>query len=1306
MPRIFSLVALGLAIFAYAQPQDLLFYAPFDGTSTAAFARGDARPQGGFLHFVPGLRGDAVLLNSDCIFRLTGNFRVAEGTIAAWIRPHWAGTDAGAHYLFCIYGQRELPQSWARNRFHLDFASGRCRFIIFAHEPGQTFGVSGSIRDWQPEQWHHVAATWKNINSSRADAELCLYLDGQLAETLRDKQIEVGPTDEFMAIGRDQDASADYGDLDCDDFFIYNRALTAQEIAQGLETLQKQPYIQAVPSLAKQRHLPGWADAAWPYRVSAVLEAENTDRRDIFVECPLKLDLASMGKAGQIDLASVRVQAAEAPAPPQATKAVFLPARAEEDVVQWLVPDVVPAGQQRRFWIYFKAQEYVFTQPLVSFLQKPETEAGPSLPAIPDYATQAYGRGWDFDDGSFAGIDQWGNKPEYIRNRRIENGVLHMDVSKDPYFIWGDMWGQVATTNQKVAIDLEKYPLLEMKIRQSVPYAKWELFGRVGQSPELLYYSFYVSGTGWQRIRIDLRKQARWSGVLSAFRIDPTQGLDEAHIEIDWIRLLAITSVAHEAVETIGQPSGEANSIALQIPHTTVPAGQTQEIVVLVKDVQGRPVAGQPVEISLASPKEGKLQEASTQRSWAVAEHSRRGLTDKEGKLRVCLTAAPKAATTAQISAKASFTNAPVITQTIKTIAGPPHHYRLEPVDDNVAIFKGDGPHKILARLVDAYNNPVQLDKQRKLEWRTEAPGKFVRAAAQLDAQGQAAADWQGEESRRWTYQISVKDQEGLRGEAIICVLPAKPRTEPIVLGPNGYFRKGPHGPVWLPLGGFYANWIGLPERGEEGRRVISFVDATEEQIIHWLDFLASQGVTAMRFMLRAHRPKGSEPMDIIGRVNMPLFVKVLRYMDLARRYDIKFLLVIHEDYTKPSYYNEAYLETFCLPHYEREDLDKLPPYQRRFIRDRKLITSIAEKYTDPDVIACQDQYTRQLVPLFKDNPQLFGWELENEMVACPLSWARHAVSVIRSVDPVTPICVSHGGGGLHTADPIWWTRQAGIDFYTYHLYPHRRTTSMEMDYGAAVDVLTAYGRMAGVCMLGEAAGDEFNYYPPERDEDRRYIMRDIIWLSLVNGNPGCFFWNARGFEVEQFRLVASALAPLDLTRWQRLPAPVGIDVRHPLDNDRYYRTPGGIADYWMMGRYAQYYRSRGEEFDFTWEPQKYAATADLKTFAPPPSGGPLAVSPGWQAASMQDVSGQGLAYVRNFAGIRQWTVPERADMFLRERKPAPLTMTFRLPAEKKIRVLLTNLDTGEQKQSELAGNGVLELGVTEHDWAIAWRTL
>jgi len=434
----------------------------------------------------------------------------------------------------------------------------------------------------------------------------------------------------------------------------------------------------------------------------------------------------------------------------------------------------------------------------------------------------------------------------------------------------------------------------------------------------------------------------------------------------------------------------------------------------------------------------------------------------------------------------------------------------------------------------------------------------------------------------------------------------------------------------------------------------------------------------------------------------MPLFAKVLRYMDLARKHDIRFMLTIHEDYTKPAYYDGRALENFCIPQYAGEDLDKLPAHQRRFIRDKKLIGIIEEKYTDPDVMACQDQYARQLVALLKDNPQLFAWEFENEMVNCPQSWANHMAEVIRSVDPVTPICASHGGGGLNTADPLWWTRMTGIDFYTYHLYP-QGTTSAEVDYGAAVDVLTCYGRMAGACMLGESAGDEFGQYPKDRDADRRYLMRDIIWFSLVNANPGCFFWNARGFEVEQFRLANKITAGLEWSDWIRQMPEIGIVVAHPWDDDKYYRSPDGRADYAMMGKYAQHYLSGGADFDFTMDGIGYAKTATLKAFAPLGGTERIAVSAGWQVrANAREGYREGLAYVRNFAGIRHWQQP-KISMYIRDRRPAPLKIRFDLPVAN-VAVTATDLDTGAEKRFEIGGHGEMDLGINEHDWALVWR--
>ncbi|MDH7571409.1 MAG: hypothetical protein QHJ73_17680, partial [Armatimonadota bacterium] len=492
----------------------------------------------------------------------------------------------------------------------------------------------------------------------------------------------------------------------------------------------------------------------------------------------------------------------------------------------------------------------------------------------------------------------------------------------------------------------------------------------------------------------------------------------------------------------------------------------------------------------------------------------------------------------------------------------------------------------------------------------------------------------------------------------------------------------------------------GLPTPDGEWSRLISFTDASDEQIVAWLKFLKEQGVTAQRFMLRTHRRDGMEPMDIGGMVNPGLFASFLHYLDLARPFGLRFLLVLHEDYTKPIYFNRSALQRFALPWFVNVDAATLAPFQRRFVKDGDLIDRIEKKYTDPDVIACQDRYAREIVGLVKGNPLVFAYELENEMVDCPASWANHAIETIRRVDPHTPVCVSHGGGGLHTADPAWWKANTTIDFYTYHLYPHG-TTSPEMDYGLACDVLTRYGRLGKPAFLGESAGDQFTYHPDRNT--RRWTMRDIIWFSLTNGNPGCFFWNARGSEVAEFRLANTIASRIDWRSFRRKRPAIAVAVAHPLENDKWFRTEAGRAAYAMMGRYSRYYLDRGVDFDFALDASPYPLQASVEAFAPPvPPRPPFSVSSGFQLnALLREDEKEALLYVRNFAGVQLWetTRPNNWRQYLRTRRAAPLRVSVALPGA--WRADVWDLDTGRHATHSLAPGETLELGATDHDFAV-----
>ncbi|MBM4046985.1 MAG: LamG domain-containing protein, partial [Planctomycetes bacterium] len=474
--------------------EDLLLYAPFDAAADAAIARGNAANLGGLaVGFTTGMRGQAFVLRTDCRFAVERNFRPQAGTVAVWVRPHWDGAEAASHYVFCIYGQRDLPHSWAVNRFNVAFGAGRCAFTIFTSAEGKTFSVSAPVDGWKKGQWHHVAATWANVNSGKPDGEMRLYLDGALSGRVVGKQIDVGPTDTVMGIGRDQDASPDYGDADFDDLFIYGRPLTDAEIAAGVARVKAAELYDESVQPSAGPPLPGWWRMEWPFRVKVPLPAEP----GAFVQCPLKVaaDLTALGVNGMVNHDSVQVVEDGAKEP--------LPRRVADGLVEWQTPKAA-----RGFHLYFDTHRYSVEAPLVAKRKGVQMAETPTPPPAPDYATLAYGKPWDFDDGTFSGIDQWGDKPEFLRNKKVQDGILSMDVSQDPFFIWGDMWGQVQKVGQKVAIDLDKFPVLEMKVRQSVSRAMWELYGRPGTSDHLLHHEFPVSGSGWQRLRIDLKKEA------------------------------------------------------------------------------------------------------------------------------------------------------------------------------------------------------------------------------------------------------------------------------------------------------------------------------------------------------------------------------------------------------------------------------------------------------------------------------------------------------------------------------------------------------------------------------------------------------------------------------------------------------------------------------------------------------------------------------------------------------------------------------------------------------------------------------
>ena len=1281
-----------------------LLYLPLDGHFRAAASAGAALPRqvDSQMLFFPGMRGSCAHLTGDLRWPTLGCFHAATGTVAFWLRPAWSGADRTSHVLFCLYGDRKLPQPWLTNRFSLSAAEGKLRLTIYGADAKPNVALSADIHDWKPHEWRHVACAWSGVNSGGSDAACRLFVDGQAVAEKQGFKLEVGSVNDTFDIGRDCDASPDYAQADLDEFYIYGRALTQSEISRAAALGREHRKTSLLPLPTGKAHALWWNDA-WPFRCRARIEPRESCQANTVFRLPLDMqaDLSALSVRGELDAASVRVLPCDPRTGECSPDARPLPAAVVDDALVWQTPPGQPRAEAVQ--IYFGVAQLDACTPLFVETRRtawPAADAADIRPA--DYAADAYGHSWDFDrDGDFANIDAWGNRPEFLRHRQVHNGLLSFDVSEDPYFIWGEMWGSARRAKRPVAIDLKKYPLLKMRVRQSCGSAEWELYGRRNDSAELLNYKFTVNGTGWQTLRIDLAADARWSGVLQAFRIDPTSHIADAHIDVDWIQLTNEASAVREAVEAWSPTQPAVARLTIDVERPAALCGSRQIATIRAFDAAGRPAVGRPVTVRLTSKGGGRLEWRRESPTLAVAAAVRRGLTDAAGSLRMDMVASRRAAPQADVlAANADFTRVEAARVSVDASAGPPHHYILHP-SAPATLGESRFPLPLEVQLVDEFGNPVALAGCRLSL--TATPGaRLDPPAVTTDAHGRAATVLHANPDQGWTIALEGHDAAGrLLLPTVFNVALEKSRRPPIRLLPNGYFARDAQ--PFVPLGGFYANWVQLETPNGEWGIVKSFTDTTDEQKCRWMKFLHDNGATAMRFMLRTHRRDGIEPMDVGGRVNERLLAEALHYMDLARRFDLQFQLVIHEDYTKPMYFNQKHLELFSLPAFAGEDLNRLPPEQARFIRDRRLISPISAKYTDPDVIACQDRYVRELIPAFKHCPQVFAYELENEMVACPASWAGHAIETLRTLDPARPICVSHGGGGLLTADPLWWLRNTPIDFYTYHLYPHGRDAGPETDYGAWVDVLTRYGRMCGPSLLGESAGDEFQQH--KSVDVRRRTMRDIIWLALANGNPGVFFWNARGAEVREFRLARQAMEQLDLQNFRRATPKIGVDLRHPLTDDLWFRTPEGRKAYALLGRYSQHYLSAGVDFDFTMQPEKYAQRCTLDKFAPPAPPERLFELPaGWQLSYLaRDDYGQVLVYLRNFAGVETWNYGQKRrarPIQLRACSPAPLVLRWKLPG-KVYRLTVYNLEKQTVSTRDVRGADSLDQGTTSHDFAL-----
>jgi hypothetical protein len=176
-------VMLGVSLAADAAPEDdLLFYAPFDGTAEAAEAKGAKVPvEAKALSYDAGLRGQAVRLSAETdaylSYSLTNNAVPSRGTVAFWYKPEWnSASDKRWRFLFGF----ALPPNQKR------LGSGAVRVwyyggVLRAETSDKADSYRVSVQPINTGEWRHIAFTWDETGSM-------LYVNGKPLRSKRDDE--------------------------------------------------------------------------------------------------------------------------------------------------------------------------------------------------------------------------------------------------------------------------------------------------------------------------------------------------------------------------------------------------------------------------------------------------------------------------------------------------------------------------------------------------------------------------------------------------------------------------------------------------------------------------------------------------------------------------------------------------------------------------------------------------------------------------------------------------------------------------------------------------------------------------------------------------------------------------------------------------------------------------------------------------------------------------------------------------------------------------------------------------------------
>ncbi len=522
----------------------------------------------------------------------------------------------------------------------------------------------------------------------------------------------------------------------------------------------------------------------------------------------------------------------------------------------------------------------------------------------------------------------------------------------------------------------------------------------------------------------------------------------------------------------------------------------------------------------------------------------------------------------------------------------------------------------------------------------------------------------------------------------------------------------GRNGRLFWPLGGFYINFM----QTERPAGVAALAGntpmqrATRDERNAYFRTLASAGVNALRMFCRVHDTVAGHPadlpLDIAGHVNPDVWAVMDEVMQDGYRHDLRFLVTLFAEPRASAYLHWAPWSA-GIEAYRRNRW----PFNRFMPNDpgdRQLLKGYREYFTDPEAVALQTQYLRELAPLLRNHPAVFAVEIYNEQAwegffqwdsqDAEIAWTRRMVDLWRTLCPEKPICYSLAGHGIIGIDPIRWTRGIQPDFFSSHLYPGACADSELLDYGGMAALVHDYCAAVGPNWPGEAGA--LMAVDAAHEGRRRRALRDLIWLTVVSGGAGFMQWPLERQPLEHLQEYRNAQSLLQPARWV-----LKADDRHG-----FTVNIGSAAD--ALGRAVSFEEKlRSEEFRRLCRLERRAlergVTLRLTLTGRAPDlmtididaldfSGPLRPSPGWEARTLMSSDRRhALCYVRSVMPVRD------QNGWMRDPSNKPLWLLPALPAGL-WDVTAMSLDTGDRYSFRLRSPGVAVTAPLSGDLVLA----